>query len=110
MVKTMTRHVLDKHPDVAKKMEQMHNADPKKWGKEMKPKWDAAPGPDPALPRSSLTAHPSIAERLRRPLPENAYFRIPRSALVSASMNAGRGGNRSAYFISGAAGFRSWMP
>jgi hypothetical protein len=25
------------------KMEKMHNEDPKKWGKEMKPKWDAAP-------------------------------------------------------------------
>jgi hypothetical protein len=33
----------DKHPDVAKQMEKMHNEDPKKWGKEMKPKWDAAP-------------------------------------------------------------------
>jgi hypothetical protein len=24
-------------------MEKMHNEDPEKWGKEMKPKWDAAP-------------------------------------------------------------------
>jgi hypothetical protein len=23
-------------------MEKMHNEDPKKWGREMKPKWDAA--------------------------------------------------------------------
>jgi len=43
MVMTMTKHVMDKHPDVAKQMEQMHNQDPKKWGTEMKPKWDAAP-------------------------------------------------------------------
>ena len=37
-----TKHVMEKHPDVAKKMEQMHNEDPKKWGKEMKPKWETA--------------------------------------------------------------------
>jgi hypothetical protein len=24
-------------------MEKMHNEDPQKWGKEMKPKWDATP-------------------------------------------------------------------
>ena len=43
MVKAMTKHVMEKHPDVAKEMEKMHKEDPKKWGKEMKPKWDAAP-------------------------------------------------------------------
>jgi predicted small metal-binding protein len=43
MVKKMTRHVMEKHPDTAKAMEQMHNQDPKKWGQEMKPKWDAKP-------------------------------------------------------------------
>ncbi len=43
MVQVMTKHVMEKHPDVAKQMEKMHNEDPKKWGKEMKPKWDAAP-------------------------------------------------------------------
>ena len=42
MVKAMTKHVMANHPDVAKEMERMHNEDPKKWGKEMKPKWDAA--------------------------------------------------------------------
>ena len=42
MVQAMTRHVMDKHPDVAKQMEKMHKEDPKKWGKEMKTKWDAA--------------------------------------------------------------------
>jgi hypothetical protein len=31
------------HPDVAKEMEEMHRRDPEKWGKEMKPKWEAAP-------------------------------------------------------------------
>ena len=41
--KVMTKHVMEKHPDVAKAMEKMHKEDPKKWGKEMKPKWDAAP-------------------------------------------------------------------
>ncbi len=43
MVKVMTKHVMEKHPDVARQMEKMHNEDPKKWGKEMKPKWEAAP-------------------------------------------------------------------
>jgi predicted small metal-binding protein len=43
MVKVMTKHVMEKHPDVAKAMEKTHKEDPKKWGKEMKPKWDAAP-------------------------------------------------------------------
>ena len=43
MVKAMTKHVMEKHPDVAKEMEKMHNQDPQKWGKEMKPKWDATP-------------------------------------------------------------------
>jgi predicted small metal-binding protein len=41
MVKAMTRHVMDKHPDVAMKMKQMHEQDPKQWGREMRPKWDA---------------------------------------------------------------------
>jgi predicted small metal-binding protein len=43
MVKTMTKHVMEKHPDVVKQMEAMHSEDPKKWGREMKPKWDAIP-------------------------------------------------------------------
>lgn len=43
MFKAMTRHVLEKHPDTAKAMERMHAEDPKKWGREMKPKWDAKP-------------------------------------------------------------------
>ena len=42
MVKVMTKHVMENHPDVAKQMEAMHNEDPKKWGREMKPKWDRA--------------------------------------------------------------------
>ncbi len=42
MVQNMTKHVMANHPDVAKRMEQMHNEDPKKWGREMKPKFDAA--------------------------------------------------------------------
>jgi predicted small metal-binding protein len=43
LVQAMTKHVMDKHPDVAKEMEKMHQEDPKKWGREIKPKWDAAP-------------------------------------------------------------------
>jgi hypothetical protein len=43
MVMAMTKHVIEKHPDVAKEMEKMHNEDPKRWGREMKPKFDAAP-------------------------------------------------------------------
>lgn len=43
MVKTMTKHVMDNHPETAKSMEKMHNEDPKKWGREMKPKWDSKP-------------------------------------------------------------------
>ena len=42
-VKKMTVHVMDKHPDVAEEMKKMHEADSKKWGREMKPKWEAAP-------------------------------------------------------------------
>ena len=41
MVHKVTKHDTDKHPDVAKQMEKMHNEDPKKWGREMKPKFDA---------------------------------------------------------------------
>ena len=38
------------------------------------------------------------------------YLRIPRSAEVSASENAGRANSRSAYFMSGAACFGIWIP
>ena len=43
MVQVMTKHVMDNHPDVAKEMEKMHNEDPQQCGREMKPKWEAAP-------------------------------------------------------------------
>ena len=43
MVGLMVKHVTEKHPDVGKQMEKMHNEDPKKWGRETKPKWDATP-------------------------------------------------------------------
>lgn len=43
MVKKMTSHVMEKHPDVAEAMKEMHENDPEQWGREMKPKWDAAP-------------------------------------------------------------------
>jgi hypothetical protein len=41
MVQAMTEHVLQNHPDTAKAMERMHSEDPKRWGRETKPKWDA---------------------------------------------------------------------
>jgi predicted nucleic acid-binding Zn ribbon protein len=43
MVQRMTKHVMAKHPEVAKQMEKMHNEDPMKWGREMKPKFENAP-------------------------------------------------------------------
>jgi len=43
MVKTMTKHVVENHPHTAQGMEKMHNENPQKWGKVMKPKWEAAP-------------------------------------------------------------------
>jgi predicted small metal-binding protein len=43
MVGLMVKHVTENHPDVAKQMEQMHNEDPKKWGRETKPRWEATP-------------------------------------------------------------------
>jgi len=43
MVQQMTAHVLEKHPDVADCMKKLHERDPKEWGRQMRPKWDAAP-------------------------------------------------------------------
>ena len=43
MVQAMTKHVIEKHPELAKEMEKMHNRDPRKWVSEMKPRWDTAP-------------------------------------------------------------------
>lgn len=43
MVKAMTKHVMEKHPDLAKTIQRMHDTDPKKWGSEVRPKWEAAP-------------------------------------------------------------------
>jgi predicted small metal-binding protein len=42
MVQLMTKHVMENHPDVAKKMEAMYKQDPQQWAKENKPKWDEA--------------------------------------------------------------------
>ena len=53
---------------------------------------------------SGLRSALGLARRAR------AYFRIPRSAEVSASENAGRANSRSAYFISGAAGLGIAIP
>jgi len=41
MVQTMVKHVTSNHPETAEA--KMHEQDPKKWGREMKPKWNAAP-------------------------------------------------------------------
>lgn len=43
MVHAITKHVMEKYPATAKEMEKMHQNDPKKWGREMKPKWDVTP-------------------------------------------------------------------
>jgi predicted small metal-binding protein len=43
MVGLMVNHVTQNHPHIAKQMEQMHNEDPHKWGRETKPKWEATP-------------------------------------------------------------------
>lgn len=43
MATVMTKHVTENHPDTAKEMEKMYKEDPKKWGAEMKPKWEATP-------------------------------------------------------------------
>jgi hypothetical protein len=37
MVKTMTKHVMEKHPDVAKRMEEMHNQAPRNGGEKRRP-------------------------------------------------------------------------
>jgi predicted small metal-binding protein len=41
-VEKMTAHVMKEHPDVAAKMKEMHERDPKEWSLKMKPKWEAA--------------------------------------------------------------------
>jgi predicted small metal-binding protein len=43
MVRKMTAHVMREHPSTAKEMERMHHEDPKRWAREMKPKWEAKP-------------------------------------------------------------------
>ena len=43
MVAAMTKHVMEKHPEVAESMKAMHERDPQEWGQKMKPKWDTAP-------------------------------------------------------------------
>ena len=39
----MVEHVYANHPETAEEMKKMHESDPKKWGRETKPKWDSAP-------------------------------------------------------------------
>jgi hypothetical protein len=52
MVKVMTNHVIEKHPDVAEERKKVHQKDPNNWGREIEPKWDTAPRADPANYRS----------------------------------------------------------
>ena len=42
MVSIMTEHVIAKHPHVVERMAKMHEEDPGRWSKEIKPKWNAA--------------------------------------------------------------------
>ena len=56
------------------------------------------------------TRRPQGGARVQADCLRQRYLRIPRSADVSASENAGRANSRSAYFISGAACFGIWMP
>jgi len=42
MVRLMATHIAENHPLAAKEMERMHNEDPTRWERDMKPKWDAA--------------------------------------------------------------------
>jgi hypothetical protein len=66
MVKVMTNHVLENHPDVAKKMEKMHSQDPKKWAREMKPKC-----PDRSTGRArDARHHARLARSVQRNPPE----------------------------------------
>jgi hypothetical protein len=53
---------------------------------------------------------PRKVDPLRPACKADAYFRIPRSAEVKASENAGRENSRSAYFMSGAACFGICTP
>jgi predicted small metal-binding protein len=62
MVKAMTSHVLENHPDTAKEMEEMHKDDPAKWGKDNKPKWDSAPDRDPSEEKDDETELPEDNE------------------------------------------------
>lgn len=42
MVKKMTNHVQENHPDTAKEMKEMHDNDPTEWSRTYKPKWEEA--------------------------------------------------------------------
>ncbi len=46
MAKNMTAHVMEAHPDVAKKMENMSEAEHEEWEKDFHEKWDNAPQAD----------------------------------------------------------------
>lgn len=56
MVQAITQHVVENHPATAKQMENMHRADPQKWGREMKPKWEAKPSTQRRSSRPSRRA------------------------------------------------------
>jgi hypothetical protein len=50
LFKVMTKHVMEKHPDVAEEIKKMHEKDPKKRGRETKPKMGC--GSRGLIPRS----------------------------------------------------------
>lgn len=43
MAKAMAAHVHEMHPVAAQEMEEMQRLSPTRWGREMKPRWDATP-------------------------------------------------------------------
>ena len=43
MVKKMTEHLRKEHPAAARDMQRLNQEDPGRWGREMKPRWEAKP-------------------------------------------------------------------
>lgn len=86
MVQAMTSHVMEKHPDTAKEMEQMHKADPEAWGKQYKPVWEAAPTLDAGEEKEDETELPEENEMAK----ENMYGQDDEDTNASADPNAPR--------------------
>ncbi len=86
MVKAMTVHVMDNHPDTAKEMTEMHAKDPEAWGKEYKPVWDAAPEQDPSEVKDDETQLPEDNEIAK----ENMFNNLDEDASDVDDPNAPR--------------------